>query len=230
MPLARPRWRQYRWQDYRWLVLLGVAVGTMNGLLYSAIAYIPLGVAVTLEFIGPLGVALLHARQPRDGIWVLLAAAGVLLLNPLQGASGLHPLGVALALGSGVCWGTYILLAARVSQIAPGAEGVAVAMTAGAVTVLPLALAQEGWQLFTPERLGLGLGIAILASAVPYSLEMAALRRLPVKVFGVLMSLEPVVASIMGLAILGETLTLPMGLAIALVSMAAAGSASTAHR
>jgi inner membrane transporter RhtA len=226
VPLARPRWRRYSWSDYRMLALLGVSVGTMNGLLYSAIAYIPLGVAVTLEFIGPLGVALIHARHLRDGVWVMLAALGVILLTPWQG-SALHPLGVVLALGSGGCWAAYILLAARVSRVAPGSEGVAMAMVAGAMAVLPVAFMQEGWQLFSPSRLGWGLGVAILASALPYSLEMAALRRLPVKVFGVLMSMEPVVAAGMGLAILGETLSMRMVVAIALVSVAAAGSATT---
>jgi inner membrane transporter RhtA len=227
VPLMRPRWRHYSWGDYRLLALLGITVGTMNGLLYSAIAYIPLGVAVALEFMGPLGVALMYARHLRDGVWVLLAALGVVLLTPWQGSMTLHPLGVVLALGAGCCWAAYILLAAKVSQVAPGGEGVAVAMVAGALAVLPVALMQEGWQLFSPSRLGLGLGVAILASALPYSLEMAALRRLPVKVFGVLMSLEPVVAAGMGLAILGETLSVRMVVAIALVSVAAAGSATT---
>jgi inner membrane transporter RhtA len=134
---------------------------------------------------------------------------------------------VVLALGSGGCWAAYILLAARVSRVAPGSEGVAMAMVAGAIAVLPVAFMQEGWQLFSPSRLGWGLGVAILASALPYSLEMAALRRLPVKVFGVLMSMEPVVAAGMGLAILGETLSVRMVVAIALVSVAAAGSATT---
>lgn len=228
VPLMRPRWRHYSWGDYRLLALLGITVGTMNGLLYSAIAYIPLGVAVALEFMGPLGVALMYARHLRDGVWVLLAALGVVLLTPWQGSMTLHPLGVVLALGAGCCWAAYILLAAKVSQVAPGSEGVAVAMVAGALAVLPVALMQEGWQLFNPSRLGVGLGVAILASALPYSLEMAALRRLPVKVFGVLMSLEPVVAAGMGLAILGETLSVRMVVAIALVSVAAAGSATTA--
>lgn len=224
LPLTRPRWRQYRWQDYRLLACFGIAIGLMNTLLYSAIAYIPLGVAVTLEFTGPLGVALAHARRPLDGAWVALAAVGIALLAPWGGGE-LHPVGVLLALGSGACWATYIVLSERASKVFQGSEGVAMAMAAGAMAISPFALAQNGWRLASPSLLFMGLGLAVMASALPYSLEMAALRRLPVKVFGVLMSLEPVMATLMGLLILGEQLTLRMGLAIALVSLAAAGSA-----
>jgi inner membrane transporter RhtA len=225
LPITRPRWRQYRWQDYRWVVGLGVSVGAMNALLYSAIAHIPLGVAVTLEFVGPLGVALAHARRPVEGLWVGLAAVGLVLLAPWQTGVNLAPVGVMLALASGGCWGLYILLAARVSQIMPGSGAVAIAMAAGALAVLPIAVAQEGTRLLSPSLLGLGLGVAILASALPYSLEMAAIRQVPVRVFGVLMSLEPVVATSLGFVMLGEQISLRVALAIALVSFAAAGSA-----
>jgi Predicted permease, DMT superfamily len=228
IPLTRPRWRQYTWRDYRLLLCFGLTIGAMNALLYSAIAYIPLGVAVTLEFTGPLGVALAHARRPLDGLWILLAALGIALLSPWSGAS-FHPVGVALALGSGVCWGTYILLSERASRVFRGSEGVAMAMAAGSLGFFPLALAQNGPSLFHPPLLLLGLGLAILASAIPYSLEMMALRRLPLKVFGVLMSLEPVTATLVGLMILGEQLTIPTGIAILLVSIAAAGSARNPH-
>ncbi|WP_036028240.1 EamA family transporter [Leptolyngbya sp. PCC 6406] len=223
--VTRPRWREYSWSDYRLLGLFGLSMGAMNSLLYSAIAYIPLGVAVTLEFLGPLAVALAHSRRALDGLWVALAAGGILLLTPLPG-SDLDPLGVVLALGAGGCWAAYILLSARVGKTFQGSEGLAMALGAGALVVLPLALAQSGLQLFSPPLLGLGLGVAMLASALPYSLEMAALRRLPIKVFGVLMSLEPAMASFLGLILLGEQLSPQMIAAIALVSIAAAGSAA----
>ncbi|NER81993.1 MAG: EamA family transporter [Leptolyngbya sp. SIO1D8] len=222
--LNRPQWRHHTWKDYRLLGLLGLSVGVMNTLLYHAIAYIPIGVAVTLEFVGPLGVALAHSRRSVDLLWVALAAAGVCLLAPF-GDIALNPLGVVLALMAGGCWAAYIILCAQVSKIFSGGEGLAMAMTMGAIVILPFGIAAEGSHLLLPSILLLGLGVAVLSSVFPYSLEMAALRHLPVKVFGVFMSLEPAVASLIGLLILGETLSLRMVVAIALVSSASAGSA-----
>ena len=195
----------------------------MNTLLYHAIAYIPIGVAVTLEFVGPLGVALIHSRRRLDVAWVALAAAGVLLLAPIHDQS-LHPLGVILALMSGACWAAYIVLAAKVGKVFKGGEGVAMATTAGAIVVVPFGIAVDGIKLLSPQILLLGLLVGILSTALPYSLEMAALRQLPVKVFGVLMSLEPAVASCVGLLILGEQLSLRLIAAITLVSFASLGS------
>jgi len=220
---VRPRWRHHSWQDYRLLGLLGLSMGVMNAALYHAISYIPIGVAVTLEFIGPLGVALAYSRRGADWAWVAMAAAGVALLAPI-GSAALHPVGVLLALLAGSCWAAYILLSARVGRVFPGSEGVAMAMTAGAIAIVPFGIAIEGTHLLNPYILLMGLLVAILSSALPYSLEMAALRQLPVKVFGVLMSLEPAVASGIGLLILGEQLSLRMVLAIALVSLASVGS------
>jgi inner membrane transporter RhtA len=222
--LNRPRWRHHSAQDYRLLALLGLSMGVMNTSLYHAISYIPIGVAVTLEFIGPLGVALLHSRRGVDWLWVAMAAAGVALLAPVGGLS-LHPFGVMLALLAGSCWAAYIMLSARVGQVFPGGEGLSLAMVAGAIAVIPFGIAAEGSNLIQPPVLMLGFVIAILSSAVPYSLEMAALRRLPVKVFGVLMSIEPAVASCVGLLVLGEQLTLRMVAALVLVSLASAGVA-----
>lgn len=227
--IARPRWRQHAPQDYGMLALLGLTMGLMNVLLYSAIAYIPIGVAVTLEFLGPLGVALFYSRRGIDVLWVVMAAAGVTLLTPLQGAS-LNLLGVTLALLSGGCWAAYILLAARVGKVFPGSEGVAMAMTVGAIAILPFGIGTNGAVLLSPKVLGLGAIVAMMASALPYSIEMSALRQIPVRVFGVLMSVEPVVASAVGLVLLGEHLTLRMGAAIALVSLAAAGSAGLSQK
>jgi len=221
--LSRPRWRHHSWYDYRLLGLLGLSMGAMNALLYHAISYVPIGVAVTLEFVGPLGVALAHSRRGTDLLWVAMAASGLILLLPMGGMS-LHPLGVFLALMAGVCWAAYILLAARVGRICPGSEGVAMAMTAGAIAIVPFGAAIEGDRLLTPSILISGLVVAILSSALPYSLEMVALRRLPVKVFGVLMSLEPAVASCVGLFVLSEQLNPRMIIALLLVSLASAGS------
>ena len=221
--LVRPRWRQYSLRNCGGLALLGLTMGLMNTLFYSAIAYIPIGTAVTLEFVGPLGVALFHSQRRRDWLWVAMAAAGVLLLAPVGGGS-LHPLGVTLALLAGSCWAAYIVLANRVARTFPGSEGTALAMTVGAIAVVPFGIAAEGTNLLHPSVLLLGLAVAVLSSALPYSLEMAALRQMPVKVFGVLMSLEPAVASVVGLLVLGEQLSLRMVMAIALVSFASAGS------
>lgn len=221
--LFRPRWRHYSGQDYRLLALLGLSMGVMNACLYHAIAYIPIGVAVTLEFIGPLGVALAHSRRGADWLWVALAAAGVTLLAPVGGLS-LHPLGVLLALMAGACWAAYIVLSAKVGRVFPGTEGVAMAMTAGAIAIVPFGIAAEGTNLLNPYVLMMGFLVAVLSSALPYSLEMAALRQLPVRVFGVLMSLEPAVASCIGLIILGEQLSVRMVMAIVLVSLASVGS------
>lgn len=220
--VTRPPWR-HRWQDYRLLIGLGVAMGVMNALLYSALAYIPLGVAVTLEFMGPLGLALCHARRWSDGLWGAMAIAGVILLNPL-GASGLHPLGMGLALGAGCCWAAYIMLSARVGKVFEGTVGLTLAMVVGAVVLLPVGWAVDGAGLLAPPVLLVGVGVALLASAIPYSLEMTALRRIPVGVFGILMSLEPMVASMVGVLILGEYLSLKTVVAIALVTLASVGA------
>lgn len=221
--LTRPRWRHHTWREYRLLGLFGLATGVMNALLYHAIAYIPIGVAVTLEFVGPLGVALAHSRRGFDVLWVLLAAIGVVLLSPLGGLS-LHPTGVLLALMAGSCWGAYIVLGARVSKTFPGNEGLAMSLVLGAIAIVPFGLAADGLKLLSPPILAVGLVVGILSSALPYSLEMTALRQLPIKVFGVLMSLEPAVASGIGLLILGEKLSLRIVVAIALVTMASTGS------
>ena len=223
LTIVRPRWRHHSWRDYRLLALLGLSMGVMNTLLYNAIAYIPVGVAVTLEFTGPLGVALFHSRRRSDVIWVAFAAVGVVLLAPIHGHA-LHPLGVILALMSGACWAAYIVFAAKVGKVFPGGEGVAMAVTVGAIVVLPLGIAADGLQLLSPQILLLGLLVSILSTALPYCLEMAALRQLPIKVFGVLMSLEPAVASSIGLLVLGERLSFRLVAAIALVCLASAGS------
>jgi len=218
----RPRLRGHTPAAYRLLVLFGLSLAIMNSLFYLSIARIPTGVAVAIEFSGPLLVALLYSRRWIDGLWVALAAVGVVLLSPLR-TDNLDPWGVAFALLAGVAWGGYIVLSARMGRIFQGGEGLALSMAVGGLALLPLGLAADGWTMLSPDILALGLGVAVLASALPYSLEMAALRRLPVNVFGVLLSLEPAIASTISFVGLGETLTAQMIVAIALIMVAAAG-------
>ena len=220
---CRPRWRGHSRQDYRLLVAFGLSLAVMNALFYCAIARIPIGVAVALEFSGPLTVALLHSRRWLDGLWVALAATGIVLLSPLNTPS-LDTLGVVLALLAGVAWGSYILLSARMGQAFRGGEGLSLSMAVGALLLLPVGIAAEGRALLSPQILLLGLGVALLASTLPYSLEMIALRRMPVNVFGVLMSLEPAIAAGISFVWLGEALSLTMVFAIGLVMVAAAGA------
>jgi inner membrane transporter RhtA len=219
----RPRWRGHRPADYRLLVAFGLSLAVMNALFYLSIARIPIGVAVALEFSGPLTVALVHSRRWLDGLWVALAAVGIVLLSPLN-TPDLDGLGVAFALLAGVAWGAYIVLSARMGQAFRGGEGLALAMAVGALALLPVGIAAEGRALFSPQVLLVGLGVALLASTLPYSLEMSALRRMPVNVFGVLMSLEPAIATLISFVWLKESLSPAMLGAIALVMVAAAGA------
>jgi inner membrane transporter RhtA len=221
----RPRLRGHRRGAYALVALFGLVLGGMNLAFYSALERIPLGIAVTLEFVGPLGVAVAGSRRRLDLVWVLLAAAGIVLLAPLgAGATALDPRGVALALLAGGLWAAYILLGARVGQALPGGAGLALAMGVAAVALVPLGVARGGAALLDFPLLAAGLGVALLSSALPYSLELEALRRLPARVFGVLMSLEPAIAAVVGLALLRETLP-PRALgAIVLVTIAAVGT------
>jgi len=220
--LWRPRWRGYSRADYGLLLRFALALAIMNTCFYGAIARIPIGVAVALEFSGPLTVALLHSRRAMDGLWVGLAAVGIGLLSPFANAH-LDPVGVGLALVAGAGWGSYIMLSARTGQRFPGNDGLALAMGVGALLLLPVGLGAEGRALLHPTILALGLGVAVTSSAIPYTLEMMALKRLPINHFGVLMSLEPAVAALLGRALLGEVLTWRTALAIGLVTVAAAG-------
>jgi inner membrane transporter RhtA len=225
--LWRPRVRGLT-RSQLWLVLLfGVSLAGMNLSIYSAIDRIPLGVAVTFEFVGPLGVAVLGSRRARDLVWVALAAAGILLLSDLGGSS-LDGVGVALAVLAGAFWAAYILLSARVGQAFPGGDGLALAMLVAVVPLAAPGIAQGGADLFAPTVLAVGFAAGMLSSAIPYTLELEALRRLPTGVFGVLMSLEPAVAALAGFAILGEDLVAREVVAILLVVVASAGAAKNA--
>ena len=191
---------------------------------YESVARIPLGIAVTLEFVGPLGVAAVGSRRRRDLACVGLAATGILLLAE-GGGSGLDPVGAGLALLAGALWAAYILLSARVGHAFPGGHGLALALAVGTLVALPAGLAQGGSALLAPELLLAGAAVAVLSSAIPYSLELEALRRLPAAVFGVLMSLEPAVAALAGLAVLGQALGAREAGGILLVVLASAGAA-----
>lgn len=215
--------------NYRVLILFGLSLALMNLSFYMAVERIPLGIAVTLEFIGPLGVAIVNSRQVLDVLWVMLAAIGIILLAPVGGLK-LDLVGVALALLAGSFWAAYILFSARVGQVFPGGKGLALAMAVAAIILLPIGVSAGGSALLKPNVLLMGFGVAMLSSAVPYSLELEALRFLPVRVFGVLLSLEPVAAALMGFIVLGETLNLRAIMAILLVSVAAAGASRFASR
>ena len=204
-------------------VLFGITLGLMNWAIYSAMDRIPLGVAVTIEIAGPLGVAVVASRRPLDLLWVVLAAAGIVLLADPGGGS-LDMVGVAFALLAAAMWAAYILLSVRTGRLFPGGSGLAIAMTVGALTILPMGVGQAGGALLEPELLAAGAVVALASSVIPYSLELEALRRLPARVFGVLMSLEPAVAALAGLVVLGQALGAREWFAIALVVVAAAGA------
>ena len=219
--LWRPSLRAHSASDLRLAVLFGLVLAFMNLTFYESIDRIHLGVAVTLEFVGPLGVALAGSRTRLDVLWAGLAAAGVLLLGGV-GASDLT--GVIFALVAGGFWASYILINARVGQAFSGGSGLAIAMAIGTLPLIPIGIVDAGSNLLHPDLLAVGLAVALLSSVVPYSLELEALRRIRPHVFGVLMSLEPAVAAIAGLIVLGQNLSLVDVLAIAFVVTASAGA------
>jgi inner membrane transporter RhtA len=224
--LVRPKLGGHDRQAYLVAGLFGLALAGMNFSIYLAIDRIPLGVAVTLEFVGPLGVAVAGSRRVLDLLWVVLAAAGILLLAPLVTFGGMHldPVGVAFALFAGCLWASYILLSARTGSAFPGGTGLVIALCVGTVALAPFGIAGAGSALLDPKLLLAGFGVAMLSSAIPFSLELEALRKIPARVFGVLMSLEPAVAALAGLIVLGERLGLRAVAAIAFVTVAAAGA------
>jgi inner membrane transporter RhtA len=221
----RPRLAGHDRGELGLALVFGLVLAAMNFCFYSSIERIPLGIAVTFEFVGPLGVAVFSSRRPLDLLWVLLAAAGILLLSDLGSGGGLDRLGVALALLAGALWAAYILLSARMGRVFPGGAGLAIAMVVATVPLAPVGIADGGSQLLVPEVLLAGVGVGLLGSAIPYALELEALRTLPVGVFGVLMSLEPAVAALAGFLVLGEGLVTRELVAIALVVAASAGAA-----
>lgn len=217
-PLRTREWPQ------REVWLLSFSVAAVNLFFYAALDRLPLGITVTLEFVGPLGVALFGSRRRRDIVWALLAAVGIVLLSDGTGGQGVDALGVALALTAGFFWGAYILLSARVGALAPGPGGATMAAVISAAMVAPLGIAQGGAELIGGSTLAVGAAVGILSTAIPYAFEMEALRRLPQAVFGVLMSLEPAVAAAIGFLALSQDLAALEIVAIALVVIASAGA------
>jgi inner membrane transporter RhtA len=215
----------------QWLAVIpyGALLGIMNLVFYLALGRIPLGLAVTLEFTGPLAVAVLGSRRSLDLLWVTLAAAGVLLITPISFGSlsrgnWLDTTGVLLALAAGVCWALYIIIGGRVSRVFRGGEGVATGMIFATMLITPFALGSYKLRNLTSHLLMKGLGVAVLSSALPYSLEMIGLRNMPARTFGILLSLEPAIGAISGLIFLNEHLSPTQWLAVALVISASAGS------
>jgi inner membrane transporter RhtA len=219
-----PRLAGHTRRDLGLVVVFGLVLAAMNLAFYAALDRIPLGIAVTFEFIGPLGLAVVESRRALDLVWVGLAAAGILLLSDF-GSGDLDPVGVALALLAGALWAAYILLSVRMGRSFPGASGLALAMLVATLALTPVGVATAGSDLLEPWVLLVGAAVGILSSAIPYALELEALRSLPAGVFGVLMSLEPAVGALAGLLVLGESLVARELVAIGLVVAASAGAA-----
>jgi inner membrane transporter RhtA len=225
--VTRPRIRALPRRDLLLVVTFGLVLACMNLLFYLSIARIPLGVAVTVEFLGPLGVAIAGSRRLLDLVWVALAALGVLLLASSGGR--LDVVGVILAASAGAFWASYILLSQRVGRVFGGMSGLAIALVVGGLAMIPYGLVAGGRNLIRPSVLGKGAAIAVLSSAIPYSLELMSLRRLRASVFGVLMSLEPAVAALSGLAFLGQRLRLHEWFAVVAVMIASVGATAQAQ-
>jgi inner membrane transporter RhtA len=227
---ARP-WRSLPSRaDIPNLLLYGLTLGCMNLLIYRAFARIPIGIAVSVEVMGPLAVVLLSSRRARDFVWVACAAFGLWLLLPLKnGAGALDPLGVAYAIGAAFCWALYIVFGKRASKAA-GSGTVAWGMLAASVFIVPIGASYAGSALLSPTVLVAGLAVAVLSSAAPYTLEMIALRRLPRRVFGILVSSSPAVAALAGFVVLGERLDAMQWAGIGLVILACGATAASAEQ
>lgn len=222
LAVIRPKVRGRSRADLGTVVALGVALGGMNLCFYEAIARLPLGPAVTLEFLGPLGLAVVLSRRVRDLFWIVLAAVGVLMLGE-GGFSGLDGVGVAYVFAAAGFWAAYIMVATKTARTFKGVDGLALAMAVAAVLVLPFGIVGAGTSLVEPGALGFGLVVALMSSVVPYSCEMLAMKRLSAATFGLLASLEPAVAAVAGFVVLDQTLVLVQMAGILLVVAASAG-------
>ena len=221
--VLRPSFNRSRWR-HAWLLLLyGLVLAVMNLCFYQAIARIPLGTAVAIEFLGPLGVALATSRRPIDLLWVALAFAGLALLAPEIGQS-LDVMGVVFAAVAGLGWGSFILISRRIARIFPGGSGLAMGMTLAALFLAPFGLLDSAPVLFDPLLLLAVTAVAVLSTTIPFTLEFEALKRMPPRTYGVLVTLEPVVAVLIGAALLADRLGLEELAAVACITLAAIGA------
>lgn len=221
--------------QWRAVLLYGGAMGAMNLFFYAALEHIPLGIAVALEFTGPLAVALFGARKPLDFFWIVLAVSGFALLLPWTQTSGdISPLGIALALCAGACWAGYIVFGQRAGQSGENGAGgphiAALGVATAALVAVPFGVATAGASLFDPALLPLGLAVALCSSAIPYALDMVALPHIPARLFGILMSGQPALAALSGLVILGEVLTAGQVIGMAAIIAASIGATLTIAR
>ncbi|MEL7085366.1 MAG: EamA family transporter [Cyanobacteria bacterium J06597_1] len=219
----RPPLHSYSRHQFGVMGLFGLNLAAMNLFFYAAIARIPIGIAVAIEFLGPLGISVLKSRKRLDFVWVALAGLGILLLSPWGQSNELDSVGLGFALLAGVMWGLYIILSACTGKVASGGQGLAVAMTVASFALLPIGIATAGTALLEPHLVLQGFGVAMLSSVATYSLELEALRTMPMTVFGVLMSLEPMVAAVLAFLLLKEALTLNATIAVVAIAIAAAG-------
>jgi len=227
--LVQRPWRTMP-RSWRSILVYGLSLGTMNLVFYMSLRTIPLGIAVALEFTGPLAVAAFSSRRPSHFLWLGLAVVGLLFLLPINlTATRIDPVGTAFALAAGACWAVYIVLAQRATRIFDGSTGLALAAAVAWLMPLAPALSETSpGDLLAPGALAVGLAVAVLSSVIPYSLESESLRRMPANVFGVLMSLEPAVAALAGFVVLGQRLSARDVVAIALVIAASIGVTRTA--
>lgn len=221
--IVRPALYALSRKQWQASIIFGIALITMNITYYLSLQRLPLGLCVTIEFVGPLAVALWHSHRSIDFVWVTLAALGIAMLNPFSGH--VDATGFVLALIAGVCWGLYIVLGEKLGNATPGALGLTIAMSVGSLLLVPVKIADAPQWLNIIPALPFALAVAFLSSVIPYSFEIEALRRMPTKVFGILMSMEPACAAIVGLVVLGERLTLWQCIAIGAVMTASFGAA-----
>ncbi|GAA3650837.1 DMT family transporter [Nonomuraea antimicrobica] len=224
---VRPRLRGLSWRDWAVGVGFGLTLALMNLSFYEALARLPMGIAVAIEFLGPLGVAVAASRRRIDLLWVCLAAAGVALLAPWGESAAASWVGIGFAVVAGACWAGYILLSAAAGRRFPGTTGLSFAMIVSGVVIAPIGVTTGGADLLQPELLLIGLGVGLLSSVIPYSLELQALRRMPKHVFGILMSMEPAVAALVGVLLLSEFLHVQQWAAIVCIVAASLGSTRT---
>lgn len=222
--VARPKLRGLTWRDWMVGLAFGAVLALMNLTFYEALSRQPLGITVAIEFLGPLGVAVAASRRRLDLLWVGLAGLGVVLLAPWGQSAGTSWVGIAFALVAGACWGAYILLSSAAGKRFPGTQGLSFAMVVSAMLIAPIGITTGGSDLLQPHLLLIGVGVGLLSSVIPYSLELQALRRMPKHVFGILMSLEPAAAALIGVLLLGEILGVQQWAAICCIVAASLGS------